>query len=81
LIPVETAAFETSVPGIFAIGDINWYPGKLKLILSGFHEGALMAQKAYHYCYPEKRLVFQYTTSSSSLQKKLGVAPQTAQPA
>ena len=46
LIPVETAAFETSMPGIFAIGDINWYPGKLKLILSGFHEGALMAQKA-----------------------------------
>ncbi len=81
LIPVETAAFETSTPGIFAIGDINWYPGKLKLILSGFHEGALMAQKAYHYVYPEKRLVFQYTTSSSSLQKKLGVAPQTPQPA
>ena len=46
LIPVDTAAFETSVPGIFAIGDINWYPGKLKLILSGFHEAALMAQKA-----------------------------------
>ena len=82
LIPVETAAFETSTPGIFAIGDINWYPGKLKLILSGFHEGALMAQKAYHYVYPEKRLVFQYTTSSTSLQKKLGVAPQkTPQPA
>jgi thioredoxin reductase (NADPH) len=81
LIPVETAAFETSTPGIFAIGDINWYPGKLKLILSGFHEGALMAQKAYHYVYPEKRLVFQYTTSSSSLQKKLGVTPQTPQPA
>jgi len=76
LIPVDTAAFETSIPGIFAIGDINWYPGKLKLILSGFHEGALMAQKAYHYVYPEKRLVFQYTTSSTSLQKKLGVAPE-----
>ena len=74
-IPVNTENFETSVPGIFAIGDINWYPGKLKLILSGFHEGALSAQKAYHYIYPEKRLVFQYTTSSSSLQKKLGVAP------
>ncbi len=74
LIPVDTAAFETSVPGIFAIGDINTYPGKLKLILSGFHEGALMAQKAYHYIYPDKRLVFQYTTSSTSLQKKLGVA-------
>jgi len=80
LIPVETASFETSVPGIFAIGDINWYPGKLKLILSGFHEAALMAQKAYHYVYPEKRLVFQYTTSSSSLQKKLGVTPERAAP-
>lgn len=73
LIPVDTAAFETNVPGIFAIGDINFYPGKLKLILSGFHEGALMAQKAHRYVYPDKRLVFQYTTSSSSLQKKLGV--------
>jgi thioredoxin reductase (NADPH) len=72
-IPVETAAFETNIPGIFAIGDINWYPGKLKLILSGFHEGALMAQKAHRYVFPDKRLVFQYTTSSSSLQKKLGV--------
>jgi thioredoxin reductase (NADPH) len=76
LIPVETASFETSMPGIFAIGDINWYPGKLKLILSGFHEAALMAQKAHRHVYPEKRLVFQYTTSSSSLQKKLGVAPE-----
>jgi thioredoxin reductase (NADPH) len=74
LIPVDTAAFETSVPGLFAIGDINTYPGKLKLILSGFHEAALMAQKAYHYVYPDKKLVFQYTTSSTSLQKKLGVA-------
>ena len=73
LVPVETAAFETSVPGIFAIGDINTYPGKLKLILCGFHEGALMAQKAHRYVFPDKRLVFQYTTSSSSLQKKLGV--------
>jgi thioredoxin reductase (NADPH) len=74
LIPVDTATFETNVPGIFAIGDINWYPGKLKLILSGFHEAALMAQKAHRYCFPDKRLVFQYTTSSSSLQKKLGVS-------
>jgi thioredoxin reductase (NADPH) len=74
LIPVDTASFETSMPGIFAVGDINWYPGKLKLILSGFHEAALMAQKAYHYVYPDKRLVFQYTTSSTNLQKKLGVA-------
>jgi thioredoxin reductase (NADPH) len=75
LITVNTESFETSTPGIFAIGDINWYPGKLKLILSGFHEAALMAQKAYRYVYPDKRLVFQYTTSSTSLQKKLGVAP------
>jgi thioredoxin reductase (NADPH) len=73
-IPVNTADFETNIPGIFAIGDINWYPGKLKLILSGFHEGALMAQKAHRYVYPDKKLIFQYTTSSTSLQKKLGVA-------
>ncbi len=74
LIPVDTGTFETNIPGLFAVGDINTYPGKLKLILSGFHEAALMSQKAYHYVYPEKRLVFQYTTSSTSLQKKLGVA-------
>jgi thioredoxin reductase (NADPH) len=74
LLPVDTGTFETNQPGIFAIGDINTYPGKLKLILSGFHEGALMAQKAHRYVYPDKRLVFQYTTSSTSLQKKLGVA-------
>ncbi|MFN3826667.1 MAG: NAD(P)/FAD-dependent oxidoreductase [Micavibrio sp.] len=74
LIPVDTEKFETSVPGIFAIGDINTYPGKLKLILSGFHEGALMAQQAFRYVYPDKKLRFQYTTSSSALQEKLGVA-------
>jgi thioredoxin reductase (NADPH) len=74
LIPVDTEKFETSEPGIFAVGDINTYPGKIKLILCGFHEVALMAQKAHRYVFPEKRLVFQYTTSSTSLQKKLGVA-------
>jgi thioredoxin reductase (NADPH) len=74
VIPVSTETFETSEPGIFAIGDINTYPGKLKLILSGFHEVALMSQKAHRYVYPDKRLTFQYTTSSTSLQKKLGVA-------
>src|SRR5689334_21778236 len=73
LIPVDVSTFETSEPGIFAIGDINTYPGKLKLILSGFHEVALMSQKAHRYVYPDKKLTFQYTTSSSSLQKKLGV--------
>ena len=73
LIPVDTEKFETSEPGIFAIGDINTYPGKLKLILSGFHEAALMAQAAHRIVFPGKKLLFQYTTSSSSLQKKLGV--------
>ena len=73
LIPVDTERFETSTKGIFAIGDINHYPGKLKLILSGFHEAALMSQAAHRIIYPDKKLLFQYTTSSSSLQKKLGV--------
>ena len=74
LIPVNTETFETNVPGIFGIGDIIAYPGKLKLILSGFHEGALAAQRIHHYVYPDKRLVFQYTTSSTNLQRKLGVS-------
>lgn len=74
LIPVNVETFETSEPGIFAIGDINWYPGKLKLILSGFHEAALMTQAAKRIVSPGERVVFQYTTSSTSLQKKLGVA-------
>ena len=73
LIPVDTEKFETSEKGIFAIGDINTYPGKLKLILSGFHEAALMAQAGPQIVYPDKKLIFQYTTSSSNLQKKLGV--------
>ena len=60
-------------PGIFAVGDINTYPGKLKLILSGFHEAALAAQKIGRYVFPDRRQIFQYTTSSTSLQKKLGV--------
>lgn len=73
LIPVDTEKFETSEPGIFAVGDINYYPGKLKLILSGFHEAALMSRQAFRYCYPDARLKFEYTTSSSSLQEKLHV--------
>jgi thioredoxin reductase (NADPH) len=73
LIPVNTADFETNVPGIFAIGDINNYPGKMKLILSGFHEAALMAKKAFAVIHPDRRYRFQYTTSSSDLQGKLGV--------
>ncbi len=74
LVKVNTENFETSQPGIFAIGDINWYPGKLKLILSGFHEAALMSQAAFRICRPDQKLRFQYTTSSSELQQKLGVA-------
>ena len=74
LVPVDTATFETSTPTIFAIGDINSYPGKMKLILSGFHEAALMAKKAFMYVHPDRRYRFQYTTSSSDLQNKLGVA-------
>ena len=73
LITVDTEKFETSTPTIFAIGDINTYPGKLKLILSGFHEAALMAQKCFAYCCPDKKNVFKYTTSSKDLHKKLGV--------
>ena len=73
LIPVNTENFETNISGIFAVGDINWYPGKLKLILSGFHEAALMAQKAFRYVHPERKWRFEYTTSSTSLQEKLGV--------
>ena len=78
LIPVDTEKFQTSQAGIFAIGDINYYPGKLKLILSGFHEAALMAQEAFRICRPNEKLRFQYTTSSSDLQKKLGVAEDKA---
>ncbi len=74
LIKVGTETFETDQPGIFAIGDICWYPGKLKLILSGFHEAALMAQQAFRYARPSEKLRFQYTTSSTTLQKRLGVA-------
>jgi len=80
LIPVDTEKFETSEKGIFAIGDINTYPGKLKLILSGFHEGALMAQEAYKIVHKGKRAVFLYTTSSNELKKKLGVAPEKTAP-
>ncbi len=74
VVKVDTEKFQTSEPGIFAIGDINSYAGKLKLILSGFHEAALMAQAAKHHIDPTGRIVFQYTTSSTKLQKKLGVA-------
>ena len=73
-IRVDTEKFETTTPGIFAVGDINWYPGKLKLILSGFHETALAAQAAFAIARPDEKLRFQYTTSSSQLQQRLKVA-------
>ena len=73
LIVVDTSNFSTDQEGIYAIGDINTYPGKLKLILSGFHEAALMAHDAFRRVYPDQKMTFQYTTSSTSLQKKLGV--------
>ena len=71
---VDTEKFQTSIPGIFAIGDINIYPGKKKLILSGFHEAALAAFAIQHHLFPEKRQFLQYTTTSPIMQKRLGVA-------
>jgi thioredoxin reductase (NADPH) len=72
-ITVDTEKFETSTPGIFAVGDINTYPGKKKLILSGFHEAALAAFGASPIVFPEKRVLLQYTTTSPKLHKVLGV--------
>ena len=72
-ISVNTESYQTSVEGIFAVGDINDYPGKLDLILSGFHETTLAVQEAYKRIYPGERVPFGYTTSNSKLQEKLGV--------
>jgi thioredoxin reductase (NADPH) len=72
-IVVDTEKFETNEPGIFAVGDINIYPGKKKLILSGFHEAALAAFGATRYVFPEKKVYLQYTTTSPKLHKVLGV--------
>jgi thioredoxin reductase (NADPH) len=72
-IVVDTEKFETNVPGIFAVGDINIYPGKKKLILSGFHEAALAAFGAARYVFPDKKIHLQYTTTSPKLHKVLGV--------
>jgi thioredoxin reductase (NADPH) len=70
---VDTEMFQTSVPGIFAVGDINTYPGKKKLILSGFHEAALAAFGIQHHLYPQKKQFLQYTTTSPIMHKRLGV--------
>ena len=72
---VDTEKFQTSIPGIYAVGDINVYPGKKKLILSGFHEAALAAFAAAAYLNPEKPIQLQYTTTSPKLHKVLGVKP------
>ena len=72
-IVVDTEKFQTNIPGIFAVGDINTYPGKKKLILSGFHEAALAAFGASPIVFPEKRVLLQYTTTSPKLHKVLGV--------
>ncbi|HEX7436287.1 MAG TPA: NAD(P)/FAD-dependent oxidoreductase [Caldimonas sp.] len=74
---VDTEKFETTVPGIFAVGDVNIYPGKKKLILSGFHEAALAAFGAATYVFPDKRIHLQYTTTSTKLHKVLGVETPT----
>jgi thioredoxin reductase (NADPH) len=76
-VTVDTACFQTSTPGIYAVGDINIYPGKKKLILSGFHEAALAAFAAAAYLAPEKQIQLQYTTTSPKLHKALGVSPST----
>jgi len=76
-VAVDTACFQTSTPGIYAVGDINIYPGKKKLILSGFHEAALAAFAAAAYIAPEKQIQLQYTTTSPKLHKVLGVSPST----
>jgi thioredoxin reductase (NADPH) len=70
---VDTEKFETSLPGVFAVGDINFYPGKKKLILSGFHEAALAAFGIQHHLFPDKKQFLQYTTTSPIMQRRLGV--------
>jgi thioredoxin reductase (NADPH) len=74
-INVDTEKFETNIPGIFAVGDINTYPGKKKLILSGFHEAALAAFGVQKHIHPEKKARLQYTTTSPIMHRRLGVDP------
>lgn len=72
-IAVDTEKFQTSIPGVFAIGDINTYPGKRKLILSGFHEAALVSFAVKHHLDPEAKIHLQYTTTSTRLHERLGL--------
>jgi len=76
-IPVDTEKFQTSIPGVFAIGDINTYPGKKKLILSGFHEAALAAFGVQKHLNPEARQFLQYTTTSPIMHKRLGIEAES----
>jgi thioredoxin reductase (NADPH) len=75
---VDTEKFATSIPGIFAVGDINTYPGKRKLILCGFHESTLAAFAAAEIVFPGKRVMLQYTTTSPRLHQLLGVPTPSA---
>ena len=72
-IKVDTEKFETAEKSIFAIGDINSYPGKLKLILSGFHEGALAARGCFKYSRPNEKYKLEFTTTSKSVKDRLGI--------
>ena len=72
-ISVDTEKFETNQKGIYAVGDICTYPGKLKLILSGFHEGALAARACFKLARPNEKYRFEFTTSSKSIKNRLGV--------
>ena len=72
-ISVDTEKYQTSIEGIYAVGDINDYPGKLDLILCGYHETTLAVQDAYRRCFPGERVPFAYTTSNTKLHKKLGI--------
>ena len=74
-VPVDTARYETREPGVFAVGDVNTYPGKRKLIVCGFHEATLAAWGATTLVFPDRAVPLQYTTTSTRLHELLGVAP------
>jgi thioredoxin reductase (NADPH) len=73
---VDTEKFETTVPGIFAVGDVNTYPGKKKLIVCGFHEATMAAYAAAALVFPDRPVQVQYTTTSTRLHRILGVTPK-----
>ena len=73
-VEVNHETFGTTSEGIYAIGDVCTYPGKIKLILTGFYEGAVMARAAFKYAFPERKMAGGYTTTNSVIQERLGVA-------